>query len=133
MALQIVADGEGASKVVTIRVTGADSREEADVAARSVANSLLVKTSWVEDSVSWGRVMDALGYSAARVVEEQVDIDYNQIPAVRGGMAADTDMALLKQAVGGKEFVLDINLHLGSGEAVVYTCECTEAYVKINI
>jgi glutamate N-acetyltransferase/amino-acid N-acetyltransferase len=74
LAKMIVRDGEGVSRFVTVRLKGARSVAEADAAARAVANSALVKTSWNGGDPNWGRIIDALGYSAARVVEEKVDI-----------------------------------------------------------
>src|SRR5262249_34881173 len=77
LAKMIVRDGEGVSRFVTVRVQGARSFAEADAAARAVANSALVKTSWHGGDPNWGRIIDALGYSAAKVVEEKVDIGYS--------------------------------------------------------
>ena len=133
LAFDIVGDGEGAHKVITITVSGAASDAEADLAARAVANSFLVKTSWAGHSANWGRIMDALGYSRARVEEGRVDIDYDGVPAVRRGIASTTTPAELARIVGQPRFSIDIRLHVGEGSAVVYTCECTEEYVRINL
>ena len=133
LALKIVEDGEGASKVVTVRVKGARTAAEADIAARAVANSLLVKTSWVGEYPNWGRIMDALGYSDAKVDEERVEIRYDNRLAAKNGVLADTPLDDLKRVVRQKAFTIDIDLHLGSGEAVIYTCNCTEEYVRINM
>lgn len=132
LAKSMARDGEGASKMVTVRVTGARSAADADAAARAVANSLLVKTSWVGTFPNWGRVMDALGYSPARVREDKVDIFYDRVQAVRGGIAAPIAPGRLEKILGGKEFTVECRLNLGKGEAVVYTCDCTEEYVVIN-
>ena len=132
LALQIVADGEGAHKVITIQVRGAATDADADCAARAVANSLLVKTSWVRDEVDWGRVMDCLGYSGAQIEEDRVSILYNGLAAVRQGVEAGEPEEQLRAVVALPEFTIDIDLELGSGSAVVYTCECTEEYVRIN-
>jgi glutamate N-acetyltransferase/amino-acid N-acetyltransferase len=133
LAMKMVEDGEGVTKVVTVRVSGARTPQEAETAARSVANSLLVKTSWAGEYPNWGRVMDALGYSRARVEEDKVDISYDRLPAARGGLYAGTPMDDLKRVVRQKAFTLTIHLNLGPGEAVVYTCNCTEEYVRINM
>ncbi len=132
LAMQIVRDGEGAKKLVTVEVCGARSTAEADAAARAVGNSMLVKTSWAGPHVQWGRVMDALGYSAAKIDPDKVEIDYNGVPAVQNGMPAGTPDATLEQAVAGEAFTLHIDLHLGEGRATIYSCDCTEDYVKIN-
>lgn len=133
LALKMVEDGEGVTKVVTVKVLGAKTAQDAELAARSVANSLLVKTSWAGEYPNWGRVMDALGYSRARVEEDKVDIAYDQLPACRGGLYAGTPIDDLKRIVRQKAFTLTINLNLGAGETVVYTCNCTEEYVRINM
>jgi glutamate N-acetyltransferase/amino-acid N-acetyltransferase len=80
LAKMIVRDGEGASRFVTIHVSGAKTFADADAAARAVANSALVKTSWHGGDPNWGRIIDALGYSRATVVEEKVDIGYSASP-----------------------------------------------------
>ena len=82
LAKMIVRDGEGVSRFITVRLTGAKSFADADAAARAVANSALVKTSWHGGDPNWGRIIDALGYSAATIIEEKVDIGYSA-PAVR--------------------------------------------------
>ncbi len=134
LAIMIVKDGEGATKVVTVRVIGAASNGEADEAARAVANSMLNKTAWAGTRPNWGRIMDAIGYSHAQVQEDKVDITYDTVPLVRNGMAyaeASEEDAI---AVASQDaFTIHINLNLGGGEAVVYTCNCTEEYVRINV
>jgi glutamate N-acetyltransferase/amino-acid N-acetyltransferase len=132
LSMKIVADAEGATRVVTVKVTGAATDGEADEAARAVANSLLNKTAWAGTRPNWGRVMDAIGYSYAQVQENKVDIDYDAVPAVRRGESAGTPEARLVSAVSKDAFTININLNLGPGNAVVYTCNCTEAYVRIN-
>src|SRR3989475_8554099 len=77
LAKMIVRDGEGVSRFVTVRLSGARNAADADAAARAVANSSLVKTSWNGGDPNWGRIIDALGYSLAKVVEEKVDIGYS--------------------------------------------------------
>ena len=100
LAKMIVRDGEGVSRFVTVRVHGARNFAEADAAARAVANSALVKTSWNGGDPNWGRIIDALGYSSAKVVEEKVDIGYSaplgsarRRRASAGGSSAGTSRA----------------------------------------
>lgn len=134
LAMMIVRDGEGASRLVTVKVTGAPSAGEADGAARAVANSMLNKTAWAGKRPNWGRVMDAIGYSHAQIQEDRVDIDFDSVPLVRGGTAnpqASPEDAVA--SVSQNEFTIHINLNLGCSEAVVYTCDCTEDYVRINV
>lgn len=132
LAMMIVHDGEGADRFVTVEVRGADSDQAADLAARSVANSLLNKTAWAGTHPDWGRIMDAIGYSAARVVEEKVDIFYDDVQAVDGGCRSLVPEETLIKVVSQSEFVIVIDLHLGRGSAIIYTCNCTEEYVRIN-
>jgi len=132
LAKMMVLDGEGVSKFVTVNVTGAASDRDADLAARSVANSTLVKCCWCGGDPNWGRIMDALGYSAAKVTEERVDISYNGVPAVRNGVAARTPLSRLKKIVAAPTFTVDIDLHLGKGRCTIHTCDLTEKYVTLN-
>lgn len=133
LAMMIVRDGEGATKLVTIRVTGAASTGEADEAARAVANSMLNKTAWTGKQPNWGRVMDAIGYSHAQIQEDRVDITFDDVPLVRGGTAnREASMDDAVAVVSKNEFTIHIHLNLGCSEAVVYTCNFTEDYVRIN-
>lgn len=138
LAKMIVRDGEGISRVVTVRVTGARSDAEADLAARAVGNSALVKTSWHGGDPNWGRIMDALGYSTARIQEDRVDIAYcvpgqrARLFSLKRGRPTRTPFEKLCAAVAPAEFELHINLNLGRGEATLYAADLTEAYVDFN-
>ena len=138
LAKMIVCDGEGISRVVTVRVTGAMSFADADAAARAVGNSALVKTSWSGGDPNWGRIIDALGYSPARVIEEKVDIAYSasgsskKIFSLRQGRPTETAFGSLCKAVEPGEFDLHINLNLGKATAVLYAADLTEEYVDFN-
>jgi glutamate N-acetyltransferase/amino-acid N-acetyltransferase len=133
MAIAIVRDGEGVTKFITLEVSGARSDAEADAAARSVANSYLVKTGWAGTYPVWGRIMDALGYSPATVDETRVSIDYDQVPVARGGVFAGSAQADLDAVTRSPAYTIRIDLGLGPGRARVYTCDCTEEYVRINM
>jgi len=133
LAKKIARDGEGASKLITVRVEGARTDAEADAAARAVANSMLVKTCWNGDYPNWGRIMDAIGYSPAKVDETKVDIFYGALQAVRKGVATKTSVQALSKVQQQERFTITIHLHLGKGQAEVYTCDCSEEYVRINV
>ena len=133
LALAMVDDGEGATKRVTVQVTGAATPEDAERAARAVANSLLVKTSWAGKRAQWGRVMDALGYCGVPVGQDKIDIYYDEWPAALGGLAAETPAETLNAVVAARAFTLTIRLGAGEATARVYACDCTEAYVRINV
>ncbi len=132
LAKMIVRDGEGVTKFVTINVTGARNDRDAEIAARSVGNSVLVKTSWCGGDPNWGRIMDSLGYSRAQVVAEKIDIAYDGLAAVRGGRPTKTPMPKLRAIVAKPDFVIGINLRLGKGRCTLYTCDLTEKYVELN-
>jgi glutamate N-acetyltransferase/amino-acid N-acetyltransferase len=123
---------------VTVRVTGAKSFADADAAARAVANSALVKTSWNGGDPNWGRIIDALGYSPAKVVEEKVDVGYSApgsrkiLWSLKRGQPTKASFKDLCATVASKEFVLHINLNLGKHGAVIYAADLTEEYVDFN-
>ena len=138
LAKMIVRDGEGVHRVVTVRVSGAKTIQDADAAARAVANSALVKTSWHGGDPNWGRIIDAIGYSAATVVEEKVDIGYSAPNAkkilwsLKRGQPTKATFKQLCAAAAPKEFELHINLNLGKSNAVMYAADLTEHYVDFN-
>jgi glutamate N-acetyltransferase/amino-acid N-acetyltransferase len=138
LAKKIVRDGEGVHRVVTVRVNGAKTIQDADAAARAVANSALVKTSWHGGDPNWGRIIDAIGYSAATVVEEKIDIGYSApggkkiLWSLKRGQPTPATFKLLCAAVAPKEFELHINLNLGLANAVMYAADLTEEYVDFN-
>jgi glutamate N-acetyltransferase/amino-acid N-acetyltransferase len=138
LAKMIVRDGEGVSRFVTVRVNGARSFAEADAAARAVANSALVKTSWHGGDPNWGRIIAAIGYSPATVVEDRVDIGYSApgsrevLWSLRRGQPAPATFKTLCAAVAPREFDLHINLNLGRASALMYAADLTEDYVAFN-
>ena len=138
LAKMIVRDGEGASRFVTVHVNGAQSASDADAAARAVANSALVKTSWCGGDPNWGRILGALGYSSAKIAEEKIDVSYSlpvdskRLFALRKGQPTDTPFRDLCRIVAEKEFDLHINLNLGKGRAIMYVSDLTEEYVDFN-
>ena len=138
LAKMIVRDGEGVSRIVTVRVNGAKSFADADAAARAVANSPLVKTSWHGGDPNWGRIIAAVGYSPATVVEEKVDIGYSTpgsrdiLWSLKRGQPTKATFKALCAAVAPKEFDLHVNLNLGRSSAVIYAADLTEEYVDFN-
>ncbi len=132
LARAMAADGEGATRLVTVNVRGAESEADADRAARTVANSPLVKTAVFGNDANWGRIAAALGRSGARFAQEDVDIDIMGIPVCRGGLAVafDEDEALAR--FEDPEIVIDADLGQGDGAATVWTCDFSHSYVSIN-
>ncbi len=133
LAHMIVEDGEGVTKFVEVQVDGAANHTDARKAAEAVAKSSLVKCAWFGGDPNWGRIMDAIGYSTARVREELVDIYYDGVIAVKGGIASRTPAAKLQELVAAKRFKVTINLNLGPGEYTVYTTDLSVDYVKLNM
>ncbi|HIP83506.1 MAG TPA: bifunctional glutamate N-acetyltransferase/amino-acid acetyltransferase ArgJ [Desulfocapsa sulfexigens] len=133
LALMIVADGEGASKCITVRVCGARGEEEAEQMARTVANSPLVKTAFFGEDANWGRIFAAMGRSGVRFDPTQADIAIGDVVLVRNGLAVGQEAEeaatrLLKE----KKIAVSIDLKDGAGCEEVYTCDFSLDYVKIN-
>ncbi len=138
LAKMIVRDGEGVHRVVTVRVEGAKTINDADAAARAVANSALVKTSWHGGDPNWGRIIDALGYSPAKIVEDKVDIGYSApgsrkiLWSLKRGQPTKATYKDLCAAAAPTEFDLHIRLNLGKASALMYAADLTEKYVDYN-
>lgn len=132
LAKKIVKDGERVTKCVELRVEGAKSAEDAERVARAVANSLLVKTSWFGNDPNWGRLADAAGYARAGIVEERLDIHYDDVPALLGGVAQDDRLSEWKAVVSRSEFCITLDLNLGEGSYRLLTTDLTEGYVNFN-
>lgn len=133
LAKQIVMDGEGVSKFVTVKVTGARDAGDAHLVARAIARSPLVKTSWFGRDPNWGRVICAAGYSGAEVDERKVRILYGGVCAYDRGTVADAaTLAAMQELMKARAFEVEVALGLGDGEDTIYTCDLTFDYVKIN-
>lgn len=132
LARLIIEDGEGISRVVELVVQGASSAHQARLFAESIARSPLVKSSWAGGDPNWGRLMDVLGYSGGRMREEMVDIYYDGLLAVKGGIAAKTPMARLRKITRRRHFRITIDLHMGKGSYDLLVNDLTELYVTLN-
>jgi glutamate N-acetyltransferase/amino-acid N-acetyltransferase len=137
LARMLVQDGEGATKLVSVTVRGAASRRDALLAARSVANSPLVKTALNGQDPNWGRIMMALGKSAARVEQDRVAIGFaderQSERLVEGGMLREgVLLSRVREIMGGQAYDIVIDLGIGRGEERVWTCDLSEEYVRIN-
>lgn len=133
LARQIAADGEGAHKLVIVQVLGFNHEDEARKVGRSVANSLLVKTAITGNDPNWGRILAAAGYSGVGFDPSKMDIDLQDVPVCRSGLAAPFEEAVLKSKLN--EPVVRIRVVLngkGNAEARFFTCDLTEDYIKIN-
>lgn len=133
LARQMATDGEGATKFVTVTVKGAKSEKDAARAARAVAKSPLAKTSWFGRDPNWGRVLAAVGYSGAAVVDMKAEVFYDKVWAFRCGKIADErQLEKLAQVMKRDAFEVVVDLHLGEGESSIYTCDFSLDYVHIN-
>jgi len=138
LARALAEDGEGATKLVHVRVTGARSLRDAEAAARAVANSPLVKTALFASDVNWGRIVCAVGNSGARVRTDRVALRYDDVTLVRDGAWQGAQAEAAATAVlRGRELTLTVDLGAAAPgtagcEATVHTCDFSYDYVRIN-
>ncbi|HVB29590.1 MAG TPA: bifunctional glutamate N-acetyltransferase/amino-acid acetyltransferase ArgJ [Terriglobia bacterium] len=132
LAKMIVKDGEGATKVARIEVSGARNAADAERVARAIANSPLVKTAIAGSDPNWGRILCAAGYSGARIDPEKVDIRVNDLYLCRHGVEAGFEEAAARKELDRKEHTLRVDLHQGKGRAWIWTCDLTHDYIRIN-
>ena len=129
----IVKDGEGATKVVHVEIHGAQSPSDALVAAKTVANSPLVKTAFYGQDPNWGRIMAALGRAGIEMIEESVDIWIDDIQIVEKGLGKGVrSEERASKRMTNEEFILLIDLHIGEFSDKVITCDLTHEYISIN-
>jgi len=132
LAKGMVMDGEGSSKFVEVLVTGAKDAAQAHICAKAIADSMLCKTAWFGCDPNWGRILAAAGYSGAQFKPEDVSLDYDDKPVVRGGMDAGTPEAELSELMKTGSFTVHIDLGAGVASDVMWTSDITYDYVKIN-
>lgn len=133
LARKIIKDGEGATKLITVRVTGARTSECAVKAAQTIANSALVKTAFFGEDANWGRIIAALGRSGCRFKPDRVCISFDQVIMVKDGIGqGDKAEAEASQVMQKEEFAVNVELHDGMETSEVLTCDLSYDYVKIN-
>jgi len=133
LARMIVKDGEGATKLVEIRVKNAQSPQDASQGARTVANSSLVKTALYGQDPNWGRIMAALGRADIEMIESKVDIWIDEVQIVSGGQGVGVEAEKrAAEIMEGPEFAVTIDLHEGAHHDHILTCDLTHDYVSIN-
>ncbi len=132
LAREIVLDGEGVTRFVELRVSGAANRREAKICAEAIANSVLCKTAWFGGDPNWGRIIAAAGYSGATLDPEKISLDYQGVAIVRNGEDAGTALDEQQKAVSGRELVIELDLGAGTAEFTVWTCDLSYEYVRIN-
>ncbi|OGJ84236.1 MAG: bifunctional ornithine acetyltransferase/N-acetylglutamate synthase [Candidatus Raymondbacteria bacterium RifOxyA12_full_50_37] len=132
LARKIVADGEGATKTVSIVVRGAKAEAEADKAARAIANSPLVKTALFGNDPNWGRILAAAGYSGVSFDPSRVELTLCGIRLVKNGQPLLFDAKTASDRLKEKEVDIVVDLHSGKAQAEMLTCDFSYDYVKIN-
>ncbi|MCF4099494.1 bifunctional glutamate N-acetyltransferase/amino-acid acetyltransferase ArgJ [Maritalea mediterranea] len=133
LALQIVCDGEGAQKLITVKVEGAVSDESADVIARSIANSPLVKTAVAGEDANWGRVVMAVGKAGEPADRDKLQIRFGDLLLTEQGRRSphykEEEASAYMQ---NDQIEIGVDLGLGDGTATIYTCDLTHGYISIN-
>jgi glutamate N-acetyltransferase/amino-acid N-acetyltransferase len=133
LALQLVKDGEGATKFVKITVNGAESPASARKIARTIAESPLVKTAFAGEDANWGRIVMAVGRADEPVARERISVKFGDLYAARDGLISpEYDEAKMSAYVKNQEFEVSVDVGVGKGSATVWTCDLTKQYVAIN-
>jgi glutamate N-acetyltransferase / amino-acid N-acetyltransferase len=133
LAQQIVRDGEGASKFVTITVTGAASSRAARIIALTIGNSPLVKTAIAGADANWGRVVMAVGKSGQRADRDRLAIKMGGVQITENGQIRDGyDEAPVAAHMKGDEVLIEVDIGVGKGRATIWTCDLTHGYIDIN-
>jgi glutamate N-acetyltransferase/amino-acid N-acetyltransferase len=133
LALLVVRDGEGAQKLIEIRVEGAVSDDSARRIALSIANSPLVKTAIAGEDANWGRVVMAVGKAGEPADRDRLAIRFGNTQVARDGLPVeDYDETPVAAHLKGSEISIGVGLGLGTGRATVWTCDLTHGYISIN-
>jgi len=132
MAKSIVSDGEGATKLVAINVTGAHSKKDAELVGKSLANSSLLKTAIYGHDANWGRVMSSAGMSGADFDPSKVTIKFDDHLVLLPDYKIVVDDSIASKILAQKELNVNINLNGGQYSTTYWTCDLTEDYIKIN-
>ncbi|SFZ85784.1 glutamate N-acetyltransferase [Devosia enhydra] len=133
LAIHVVRDGEGATKMVSVNVEGATDDASANRIARSIANSPLVKTAIAGEDANWGRVVMAVGKSGEPADRDLLSIRFGDLVVAEAGeRAAGYDEAATSAYMKGEDLSITVDIGLGQGRATVYTCDLTHGYISIN-
>lgn len=133
LAMQVVRDGEGATKLIRIAVTGAASERAAKRIAMAIADSPLVKTAIAGEDANWGRIVMAVGKSGQKADRDKLAISIGGVAVARDGMRVDGyDEAPVTAHMKGREIDIDVDVGVGRGRATVWTCDLTHGYIDIN-
>ena len=133
LALHLVKDGEGAEKLVTITVSGADSDKAAKKIGMSIANSPLVKTALAASDANWGRIVMAVGKAGEKADRDRLMIKIGGVVVAKNGEADSAYReSQIESHMKGRDIKIDVDVGVGQGKATVYTCDLTHRYIDIN-
>jgi glutamate N-acetyltransferase/amino-acid N-acetyltransferase len=133
LARQVVADGEGITHVVELRINGAATDADAVRVAKAIAHSPLVKTAWYGNDPNWGRLMAAIGYSGAQINPDRIDIRFGDLQiCTNGGRTPEFDEKAAHDYIAQPEFSISIELNQGDGNCIFWTTDLTVEYIHIN-
>jgi glutamate N-acetyltransferase/amino-acid N-acetyltransferase len=133
LAQQLVRDGEGARKFIKLEVTGARNAASAQRIARTIAESPLVKTAIAGEDANWGRIVMAVGRAGEPIARDKISVKYGDLWAARGGLIArNYDEKKISAYVKRPELEITVDVGVGRGRAVVWTCDLTKGYIEIN-
>jgi glutamate N-acetyltransferase/amino-acid N-acetyltransferase len=132
LSRKLARDGEGAGKLLEVRVDGAASADDARLAAKAIVGSLLVKTAVYGNDPNWGRVLVAAGYSGAELDEPRTSLSIQDVEVYRDGAGVEFDPAALSAGLQQTEVRFRLDLGLGEGSATAWGCDLTPEYVRIN-
>ena len=133
LAIQIVKDGEGAKKLIQIKVSGAENTSSAKKIARSIADSPLVKTAVGASDPNWGRIMMAIGKAKEKINPKKISLKIGSNTIIKNGeISRSYSESRTKKYMKGEDILLDINIGLGNSFSQIWTCDLTEDYIKIN-
>ena len=133
LAIQIVKDGEGAKKLIQIKVSGAENTSSAKKIARSIADSPLVKTAVGASDPNWGRIIMAIGKTKEKINPKKISLKIGSNIIIKDGeISRSYSESRTKKYMKNKNILLDVNLGIGNGFSQIWTCDLTEGYIKIN-
>ena len=132
LAKQIAKDGEGATKLIEVKVIGAETDHDARIASKKIVGSNLVKTAVYGADANWGRIIGAIGHSVIKIDPNNIDISIGSIPMLKKSQPVSFSEEQAAEYLKNEKVVIEVNLHLGEGTGIAWGCDLTDDYVKIN-
>ncbi len=132
MAKMIVVDGEGATKLITVAISGCENDEDANEIAKTISNSPLVKTAIYGSDANWGRILSAAGRSGVDFDPAKVEIKFDDMTILDKDYEHEFDEEEATTILSKNEITISVNLNVGKGASTWWTCDFTEKYIEIN-